>query len=419
MLSLNRLLARPSAVRRLLSAAGKIKRAADQRLPGLRWAVRGSTAIGEAICPSLTGDLDLDVFAVSVPHDPLGSIAAVFEAVSLACEAGGWELEQKPLGFRVTVHRKPLLSLDVGIICARGNRVHRVALDGRFVEATDVLHRHHLTREETTRSFVRDWMNLKHWAKNAVPWQAYPGSHVVRSIFREASKSCTLGAVGWRGYLQRVERSCELAEGKDFIRKIERTATVTTRTIEVMPQFCRYLRAYSDDIHRLSPQEHVEYGDRLRSRRQLHRVFVSSRQREFAALRAVLSSRKHGTWTLLVAETFFPWDDSVSNGMTICDAFVDEADLFVGVYGESYGTPSPGRRGAPIEEELSRAMTRLQPHQVVLFELCGAEREPALTRMLQEHTDGRLLPLHQDIDSAAKHVENTIESAVRGGPVHL
>lgn len=94
------------------------------------------------------------------------------------------------------------------------------------------------------------------------------------------------------------------------------------------PCLHRRLRVYADDIKNMTMDEHRSWPGRQPEPRPL-RVFVSSRQREFAEIRAVLARTTSPGLEFLLAEQFFPWDARATDGMRVCETAVERADAFL------------------------------------------------------------------------------------------
>lgn len=413
------LLATRADIQPLDRAKALLRSAVRGRLERVNWISRGSIELNDALRPDLTGELDADCFLI-VPRNisAIQLCLDIKEIVYSTCSAQQWSLETRRSGYRLTIQVFPLLTLDLGILRNAGSRTERLDPGGYEIDQTDVLAPDvEYLRDLTNPLLHSAWLNLKYWAKSNLRWASRPSTHILRSI---AIKHAELNGedsirAGWQGYVQWARSICDQLEGGELLRKLERSEQRSWATEKTIDSFVNSLRSYVDALKDMTSTEHLEGARGNSVGLPPLRVFVSSRQREFAMLRLSLATEAHKNIRFLLSEYFFPWHIRVVDGIDICEAEIDKADIFVGVYGNEYGACSPNRCGSPIDEELKRARDKLPLDNILLYSVAGSAADPKLANFLRRHSDIKVFPMFEDIDAAANQLISHLVTARSSG----
>jgi predicted ATPase/tetratricopeptide (TPR) repeat protein len=122
-------------------------------------------------------------------------------------------------------------------------------------------------------------------------------------------------------------------------------------------------------------------GHGIRTPDQRLRVFVSSTLKEMAEERA---AARRAIDALYLAPVMFELGARPHPARELYRAYLEQSDIFIGIYGRRYGWTAPGAEVSGLEEEyrLSGDKPRL-----VYIKQAGAEREPGLARMLADIRD--------------------------------
>src|SRR3954451_23846781 len=109
------------------------------------------------------------------------------------------------------------------------------------------------------------------------------------------------------------------------------------------------------------------------------RVFISSTLRELAVERAAV---RDAISSLRLAPIFFEQGARPHAPRDLYSAYLDQCDVFVGVYWQSYGWVAPGAAVSGIEDEFELALARGKPMLLYLKEP-ASEREESLDVLLR------------------------------------
>ena len=126
----------------------------------------------------------------------------------------------------------------------------------------------------------------------------------------------------------------------------------------------------------------------IRTPDQRVRVFVSSTLQELAAERKAIQD---AVTRLRLIPVMFELAAQPHPARQVYRAYLDQSQIFVGIYWQSYGWVAPGEKASGLEDEyrLSAGMPRL-----IYLKSPAPDREPRLTQMLAriEADDSVLLP---------------------------
>ena len=117
-------------------------------------------------------------------------------------------------------------------------------------------------------------------------------------------------------------------------------------------------------------------GDSIRTPDQRLRVFVSSTLAELATERAAV---REAIERLQLTPVLFELGARPHPPRDLYRAYLEQSDVFVGIYGERYGWVAPGEDVSGLEDEYRLAPPRM-PRLIYLRE--GGEREPRLDALI-------------------------------------
>lgn len=241
-----------------------------------------------------------------------------------------------------------------------------------------------------------------------MPWKARPNSHILRSIVAIHARTNAPREPTWPAYVDWVTGLCDRLEIGEPLSNWRLTGECASEVEETYDPFVAELRRHVRDLRHVAATEYSGVLSVANRRIRPIRVFVSSRQKEFAKLRAKLAIQQRSDIQFLLAERFFPWNGGVADGMGICESQIDHADVFLGIYGNEYGARSPNRHSSPIEEELRHASKNPPPGATLLFSTVSHSREPNLVQMFQKYGSRAVRPMFEDIDAAIEQMISSI-----------
>jgi hypothetical protein len=108
------------------------------------------------------------------------------------------------------------------------------------------------------------------------------------------------------------------------------------------------------------------------------RVFISSTLRELAAERA---AARDAISSLRLAPIFFEQGARPHAPRDLYSAYLDQCEVFLGIYWQSYGWVAPGAPVSGIEDEFQLAVARGKPMLLYVKEP-SSEREDPLNELL-------------------------------------
>ncbi len=412
------MLARPADYEALCSAEHLLVKSIKLCLPNVICVTRGSVKLKDALAIRLTGKLDLDCYLILPRNNTQAMCRLVLESLTSLCCIQRWSIQIRELGYRIRIQDQPRLSLDIGLLTSNNSLTERLTTDGHNIGNTDVL----TPKLANSQAFkdprlYSNWLNLKCWSINHLPWSALPSTHVLRSfVLLHDRVSNHLTDTGWVGYKQWVSALLEHIESGDIVKRYNRIEPLANSMEKTIQPFSNSLSNYVDQLSDITFDEHRKEVVSRQANKSV-RVFLSSRQREFQKLRQNINEKAPTGFKMLLSENFFPWELRIENGIDVCEAAVASADIFVGIYGNEYGIASQGRSGSPIEEELVQARALIAPEKIFLFRLPNCQPEPKLLRLLRKNSDLGTQRIHEDIDLATKQILSKLIRSLHVDPV--
>jgi hypothetical protein len=122
-------------------------------------------------------------------------------------------------------------------------------------------------------------------------------------------------------------------------------------------------------------------GRLIRTPDQRLRVFVSSTLKEMADERA---AARRAIETLQLAPVMFELGARPHLAPDLYRAYIDQSQVFVGIYGHKYGWVAPGADISGLEDEFQLAGDK---PKLIYIKKSDREREPGLARMLTDIRD--------------------------------
>ncbi|MFC0681146.1 DUF4062 domain-containing protein [Lysobacter korlensis] len=137
---------------------------------------------------------------------------------------------------------------------------------------------------------------------------------------------------------------------------------------------------------------------RIRTPDQRLRVFVSSTLQELAAER---NAARRAIERLSAAPVMFELGARPHPPRSLYRAYLEQSDIFVGIYWERYGWIAPGETVSGLEDEYDLAPTEMP--KLMYFKETKGERDPGLVRLLDR--------IRNDDTAAYKHFRDAKELA--------
>jgi len=403
-------LADPTIHKCLLIAGSQITRIVEEAAPESKCYLAGSLLQGDALSLDWISNIDLDIFVVfgSGIKSCCRDAEKIISSIDDFCSKVNFRLHLRGKNARIYVNKTQSAWIDISFILRKSKYDDLVTLDAQSVAETCAI-------QSKPNRLIHDyilwqsWLNLKLWNHSMVPDQYRLSSHFLLMMFLE-SVALIRGNFedSWQGLKLIVADLVVRVENFDTGKMSQRKQSVPAWILQILDGFAMHLRRYEETVGLLTSNEHREWLLRNTVSQEVKTVFVSSRQREFSGLRERFSKRNLDGFKFLLAEDFFPWNSSVPNGMDVCEKYIIQSDMFIGIYGAEYGDVSPNRPASPIEEELIFTKKQSPSRPVLLFYREAAKRDLRLDVMLRNEIAGRVTPLSGDDNLAFEQVAKEI-----------